>query len=69
MKPTIQDIALLCLTRKKQGNWEEAKSQIGAEMLTRFETLGYLRRCDDTWQITNAGTLKSLQFVFSCDCF
>lgn len=69
MKPSDKDLALLFLVRKELGNWQEAETEIGAEMLAQFETSGYLNHVADKWQISPKGKIQALRFVFSCNCF
>ena len=69
MKQNEEDLALLYLAKHKEGNWKEMLSQMGPDMLEKFEKSGYLRHVDDKWQITSAGIQRSLHFVFHAPCF
>ena len=69
MKLTETDKILVLLVRKKQGNWAETEAIIGADLMSEFETSGYLSHVDDKWQVNSKGKARALRAVFSCDCF
>lgn len=54
------NVILLCLMRKKRGNWEETQNAIGAELMSEFENAGYLSRVDNEWHMPHQGKLLAL---------
>jgi hypothetical protein len=63
------NVILLCLMRKKRGNWEKTQEIIGHEIMTKFESAGYLSRIGNEWQISPQGRAMAVRAVFSCNCF
>ncbi len=55
--------------RKKRGNWEKTQEIIGHEIMTKFESAGYLSRIGNEWQISPQGRAMAVRAVFSCNCF
>ncbi len=60
---------LLCMMRKKRGNWEKTQEIIGHEIMTKFETAGYLSRIGNDWQINPQERAMAVRAMFSRSCF
>ena len=63
------NVILLCLMRKKRGNWEKTQKIIGSEIMQKFEAAGFLNRIGDDWQISPQGRAMAVRTVFTCSCF
>ena len=58
-------VILLSLMRKKRGNWAETQKIIGSEIMSRFESAGYLSRIGDEWYVSPKAQALVVKTVFT----
>ena len=42
---------MLCLFRRRKGNWQELQTLIKADILEEFEKAGYINHIGDEWHV------------------